>query len=106
MLRRALLLVLLLILGPALARDAVFSVQVVGESNNTQTVFLEVTSPIPGSTCANAKSFRLAQNDPLADSLFAAAMTAFVANKRLRVYYDETVCLSEGVVVQAFRLEH
>lgn len=82
-----------------------FTVDTIGVSNNTNTIFIETVESIPGSNCPVKNLFRLPDTDKQADRLFSLAMAAQAQGKKLTLGYNANDCLGSGSLVTVFKLK-
>lgn len=94
--------VLLLASPCGFAGDDLFTVERVGFSNNSDTLFMEVKESIGGTanTCGHKKRFRLPFEDKLADKALSIAMLSQVRQTKVRVGYVTDDCINDGLRIR------
>lgn len=81
-----------------------FTVDSVGASNNTNSVYVETTEMISGTTCSNKKVFRLPDTDKQADRFFSLALAAQAQGKKITIAYNVNECHQTGTLVKVFKM--
>jgi hypothetical protein len=81
-----------------------FTVTRVGASNNTNTVFIDVSEIANNTTCGRKDHFKLPLTDQLADKFFSAALTAQAQGRRLVIGYEADECIHGGILPRVFKV--
>lgn len=89
----------------AIAGQADFTIAAVGQSNNTDTVYIETIEEVENTSCSNKNLLRLPDSDKAADRFFALALAAQAQNKKISIIYSESNCINNGSLVQVFNLK-
>ncbi len=84
--------------------EETFTVLLVGSSNNTKSVFVDVLETPINSTCENKKHFKLLMTDEMADYFYSAAMSATVAGLKMKIHYEAGECYQSGNIPRYFKL--
>ena len=84
--------------------ESIFTIDNVGMSRNTKSVFIETKEGIPNTTCPANKLFRLDSSDTLADHLLSISLAAHAQNKTVNVGYETDECLHSGTVVRYIKI--
>jgi hypothetical protein len=67
-------------------------------STTSKTFMFYVDMPLDGSTCTDTKRFKISLDDPEASATISLMTAAFLANKKITVYYNvgDAECVSKG----------
>ena len=82
-----------------------FTIENIGASNNTNTVFVNVVEQINDSTCGNKKQLKISLDDKLADKFYSAVLMAYAAGKQITIYYKAEGCTDSGTTPNVFMIE-
>lgn len=82
-----------------------FTIDYLGVSNNTATLFLEVIENVSGTTCSDPNSFRVSVSDPNVDRFLSILMSAQAQGLPVFINYDVSQCLSGGTVMNVIKLK-
>ncbi|WP_196161759.1 hypothetical protein [Reinekea sp. G2M2-21] len=82
-----------------------FTVNVVGASNNTNTVFIDVEETAANSNCDNKRHFKIDDSNKNADRFFSLALAAQAQSKKMVLGYNEDDCLHGGIEPRVFKIK-
>lgn len=94
----------LLAFQTASAVEGSFTINTIGSSNNSNTIFIETAESITGSECPNKYLFRLPDSDKAADRLFSMGLAEKTIGKKIVINYEVDSCFEGASLVRAFRL--
>ena len=91
------------LIGNVYAAQGNFTIESIGGSNNTSTVFIE-TLEEADTECSDNKLFRLPDTDKSADRFYSLALAAQAQGKKITIDYSYSGCLQGAVLIDVFKL--
>lgn len=88
-----------------LAGQGDFTIAAIGQSNSTNTVFIDTVEEVRNTSCSNKKLLRLPDSDKSSDRLFSLALAALEQNKKISITYSDSVCINNGSLIEVFHLK-
>jgi|GEM_PF-5259085 len=86
------------------ATESNLSIDSVGVSRNTNSIFIETKESIPQTTCHVKKLLRLTLSDPAASHILSIAIAAQSQEKLITVIYENNECMASGTVIRALKV--
>ncbi len=86
------------------ATESNLSIDSVGVSRNTNSIFIETKEPIPQTSCQVKKLLRLDLSDPSASYILSIAIAAQSQSKQIIAIYENNECMASGTVIRAIKV--
>lgn len=83
-----------------------FTLDKVGGSLNTSSVFAYVLEPADGSTCENKKHFKMPDDHKHSDRFLSVMLAAQAQGKQVYIGYDHEDCYVDGAVPRVYYIKN
>ena len=82
-----------------------FTLEKVGGSSNSSSVFVYVSEEAKSSTCDNKQHFKLSDESKHADRFLSVMLTAQAQGKQVYIGYDHEDCFKDGTVPRVYYIQ-
>ena len=73
-----------------------FTIESVGVSDNSGTIFVNVVEQIPNVQCNVSNQFKVDLNNRIADKFYSTALMALASDRQLTILYEPSVCVGSS----------
>ncbi|WP_419227332.1 hypothetical protein [Alteromonas sp. OM2203] len=92
------------LLTHAKVTESILSIDSVGVSRNTNSIFIETKESIPQTNCSVKKLLRVNLSDPAASHILSIAIAAQSQEKQITVIYENNECMASGTAIRALKV--